>query len=471
MALKAFSKGGTLLAFTAVEMLAPFMRMIILTHVLGGFELGFSAALSAAYATVEQVTDTGLFRFVLATPRDQYRQALSVAHGMSVIRGVVVGLLFLALAYPTACTMVACDQWESFACLGMLTFIKSLENLEIRIYERDYRYAPQLIASISSHSSGLIAMALVGLETRTHHAVLAYLFTQSIVYVILSHVLAKSPISARFGGPLMSKMLHFSLPLMINGTGNALMGQGDRLFVGAFLGLEQLGLYAVMILTSYVPTTLVYQLANKLFLAGFMNSTGNETVYRARMKLYSRVIPMIATIYAVGWIALGPVVIPLVFGSRFVVSNSEVLLISFIVYLRICRAEPAQSLLIQNHLTKRLAVGNQVPVIGLLLGGLLVAQFRTLEALLSGMVVGEVLAVLAMIFMARKVWHNPWIDGLTWIAALLVFPVVMGVALMQFGPGLHLAARVGVGLAIGVFVLILAAVAALPLFRQSYRRA
>lgn len=470
MRLNALSKGGALLALTAVEMLAPFVRMIILTHVLGGFELGFSAALSAAYATVEQVTDTGLFRFVLATPREQYRQALAVAHGTSFIRGLVVGALFLALAYPVACTMVACDQWPSFAWLALLTFIKSLENLEIRVYERDYRYGPQLIASIASHSCGLVAMGLVGFETRTHDALLAYLFTQSIAYVILSHVLAASPVKFSFGGPLMGKVMRFSLPLMVNGTGNAIMGQGDRLFVGAYLGLETLGLYAVMILTSYVPTSALFHLIGPIFFAGLMNSTGRPDTFETRLKLYSRAVPMLAAIYAVGWITLGKTVIPLVFGARFIVTDAEVLLVGLIVYLRICRTEPAQSLLIQSHLTHRLAVGNQIPTIGLAIGAFFCWMHPALESLLLGMAMGEVLAISVMFTMARRVWRGVWKDAVLWSMAMIVLPAAMGSFLMEIGPSDHLPLRIGIGLGIGVFVAILALLFVLPLLRKGYKR-
>ncbi|KQS80567.1 hypothetical protein ASG25_03000 [Rhizobium sp. Leaf384] len=468
--MSAISKGGALLGLTAVEMMAPFVRMVIMTHLLGGFELGFAAALSAVYGTVEQVTDTGLARFVLATPRDQYRQALAVAHGISVIRGLVVGCLFFALAHPVACMMSTCDQWTSFASLAALTFIRSLENLEIRVYERDYRYGPQLLASILSHSCGLVAILIVGLQTRAHDALLAYLFTQCIVYVIFSHVLAPSPVRFGFSGPLVGKVTRFSLPLMLNGTGNAIMVQGDRLFVGAMLGLETLGLYAVIILTSYVPTSALFRLIGPICFAGLMNSSGRPDVFKARLKLYSRAIPMLAALYAVGWITLGSAVIPAVFGSRFVVSDMQMTLVGVIVYLRICRAEPAQSLLIQSHLTHRLAVGNQIPAIGLAIGATWSWMYPSLEALLAGMAIGEVLALCVMYVMARRVWTGAWGEALFWNGSLIALPLAMGLFLEEMGPAIHLLPRIGIGMGIAVGLAILALVLILPLFRHGYRR-
>jgi O-antigen/teichoic acid export membrane protein len=443
---RALAKGGSLVALTATEMLVPFVRMIILTHILGPFEFGFAAALSAAYATIEQITDTGLFRFVLASPRDRYKEALATAHGIALIRGVLVAAVFLAVAYPTACTITSCGDWQSFAWLAPLTIIKSAENLEIRVFERDYRYWPQLTASIVSHSIGLLVMALIGVHYQTHYALLGYLGAQSLSYVVLTHLLTKTRFSVALRTPMVREALHYSLPLMMNGAGNAIMAQGDRLFVGAVLGVETLGLYAVMILTAYVPTSGLSRLMGPIQFAGLMNASDRADLYAARLRLYCRSIPIVAAIFALGWIVLSRPFVQTILGNRFVMSDIEILLIAMIIYFRICRAEPATSQMLQSRRTKQLAFANQIPIVGLALAATFTFIRPALESVLLGTTIGEVLAFGVMLQLARPGWGAAWRDSLIWSSALALFPAALGAFLMAIGPSDHMLLRVEIGI-------------------------
>ncbi|CAO4157375.1 hypothetical protein DHODJN_26405 [Methylorubrum extorquens] len=469
MRLAAVSKLGALAFLGATEIGVPFVRMIILTRVLGPYEFGFAAALSATYGAVEQITDTSLYRFVLAMPREQYREALATAHGIALMRGVIVAALFLALSYPVSCGMVSCGDWSSFAWLATLPLIKSFENLELKIQERDYRYKLQLIASLVAHGCGIAAMLAVGVWTRTHEAVIAYLIVQAVANVALTHLLASVPFRVVLRGALTKGALQYSLPLMANGLGNAIMTQGDRLLVGALLGLETLGLYAVVILTSYVPTSGLFRLLGPVQMAGLVNAADRPDVYAARLRLYARAVPMVAAAYALGWEVLAKSFLPAIFGQRFVASDLTILLVGLIVYLRVCRQEPMTAILLQTGGTGRLAVANQMPMLGLALGALLMWLQPQLESLLAGMVVGEIVALVVALRIVCGSLGTMWRDAIVASVSLAVLPLVVGVlfeAVEMFDP---LLPRLAVGCGCAV-VLVAAGVAVLfsPV-REAYR--
>jgi O-antigen/teichoic acid export membrane protein len=461
MRLAAISKAGALAVLGATEIGVPFVRMIVLTRILGAYEFGFAAALTATYGAVEQITDTSLYRFVLATSRDRYEEALATAHGIALVRGVLVAMLILALSYPFGCGMVSCEEWSGFAWLAPLPLIKSLENLEVRVYERDYHYKPQLAASIISHGCGIAAMLVVGTQTGTHHALLAYLLVQACINVAMTHLLR---------GPLTAQALRYSLPLIVNGMGNAIMTQGDRLLVGGMLGLQTLGLYAVVILTSYVPTSGLFRLLGPIQLAGLVNAATQPSVYAARLRLYARAVPIIASIYALGWEVLAKSFLPAIFGSRFVASDLTILLIGLIVYLRICRTEPATSLLLQTRGTGQLAIANQIPMLGLALGASFMYLQPQLESLLVGMTIGELIAFGTALFIVRSRLGFAWRDAVIFSAAFIVPPLAIGLLFASIAALDPLLYRTCIGLSCGIGVVGAAGILLAQTVRDGYLR-
>src|SRR3954452_6699238 len=103
----------SLLSFTAAQLFYPLVRTLILARILSNLEFGFASALAASYATFELVTDIAIHRFVLATPRSEYRAALAGAHGLSILRGAVAGMVAAAVAPVLAHMMSLSADWTS----------------------------------------------------------------------------------------------------------------------------------------------------------------------------------------------------------------------------------------------------------------------------------------------------------------------------------------------------------------------
>lgn len=430
MKLSVWLRALPLFGFSFVEMAVSFVRAIILTHFLGPHEFGFAIAISAAYATIEQITDLAIFRFVAANPRSVYAEAIAGAHALNIFRGAILACFVLIISYPAACMLADCGDWPSFAWLAPVVMLKSFEHFEIRIRERDYRYWPQLIASVASHSAGLTAIAITAYATGSHYAFIVYLLVQSAAYVIASHLLAVDRYQIKIRTPFLQKALAFGRPLMINGMGLAVIGQGDRLMVGALMGLPTLGLYAVLILAGTVPISGLCRIIGPLQFAGLHNTSPESVEYIARLKLFSRALPMIAGCYALVLIAFLKPVVPLFFGTRYMISDPLPLLVGMIAFLRIVRIEPHTSLLLLSQDTYKLAVASLSPGLGLLCATVLVLMYPSIESVLIGGVAGEGIGLGVMIAMTRKLFKSALVDYVaslfgTLTIVLLAYALVM----------------------------------------------
>lgn len=424
-------RGLSLVSFSAVRVIYPLARTLILARVLSGFEFGFASALSASYSTFELITDIAIHRFVLATPRDDYQEALNAAHGLSLIRGAAAGLLAFAAAPGLAYMMSLQAGWTSFAWLGLAIFIRSFEHFELRVAERDYRYSAQLLMNVISNTFALAIMLATWLYVRDHTIFIAMLFAQNISYVLASHLFAKAPYRPKVLSSYFYKAVRFAYPLILSGVGLAVVSQGDRLLVGSVLDVPTLGVYSVLILTITVPAGAVTQIASSLALAGLHNVSGNEARGQSRLLLYARLMLILGVCSAFGLLAFMNVVVPFVFGPRFAVANDIIALLALVSFFSLARAEPTTSALLVNHRTRALAALSVSSVVGLAVAAVLAILFRSLYTVLLGRLIGEVFGFIVTMAMLRpylgKLGWRPLIAGWwagVWIVLAIAFDLL-----------------------------------------------
>jgi O-antigen/teichoic acid export membrane protein len=431
-------RGYGLVAISSMEIGLPFIRMMLMSRWLSLPELGFASALASAYALFDQITDIAIYRYVYSEPREHYEDALAAAHALSVTRGVIVGALIFALSPLIAAAFSLQANWMDFAALSGIIFIRSFEHLESRVAERDYNFGSLAKLTFGANSlsfAGLVAgLALL----HDHRALTASLYGLAIGFAIFSHMVARTPYRLAFLTPQFRKAFNFGYPLMLNGVGLAVSAQGDRFLVGSMLGMAELGVYSVAMLAIIVPISMVYRIMSSITSATLYNASASAQNMKKILALTSRVTPMIAALYAIGVLCLANIVVPLVFGPQFRVSQYAVSLLAVGAFLRIARAEPFNSLLLLAQHTKKIALGSLSVVGGLVFGFILMYYHRSIDAALMGRALGEALNLGVMLVMTRKLLQGAGPDYymsfatalvLVLTASLLVFLTPVGEAL------------------------------------------
>ena len=140
------------------------------------------------------------------------------------------------------------------------------------------------------------------------------------------------------------------------------------MLVGYLFGVGTLGLYAVVLNISVIPTALLLSAASSLAMS-YLVSVEHASETRVRPERYRGLVAlfsMLGNLYAlfvaltVDWLT------PLIFGSAFTINESVHLLIVAIVYFRIQRAGAPTALLLVNSQTGRLALLNLSAGFGLI---------------------------------------------------------------------------------------------------------
>ncbi len=455
-------KGFTLLSIGGLDVVAPFVRMMILTRLLDIHELGLTAALAATLGTFGQITDLAIHRFVYSTPRSAFAEALASAHALAALRGVVVAAMAIACA-PWFGEVFSPDQgWLGFASLAVILLCGSFAHLEPLVVERDYRYGGQLKISLAANGLSLVVLAATAFYTQDHRALLAALLAQAIVAVVVSHMVSSQPYRLKFRSPFFMSAWKFGYPLMINGLGLAILSQADRLMVGAVLGLPALGYYTVAMLAAVVPIGFLFKVLGTVNLAALRNASGDGEQFATRLRLYACMMPLIAAGYAMALLTLLNIAISVAFGSRFAVDAWVLVVLALGAFFKIIRTEPFASLLLHEQKTGTLALTNLSTFVGLAAGTVMALSSRELIYPFLGRLIGEIVGLAVALVLTRSTFHVAVKDFLASIAVSLA--IVGAASLALLGTSID-AAPVSRFATMSVFSLLVAGAAGLLLPR------
>lgn len=366
-----------------------FAANIILSRLLAPDQFGTAVAISAVLGLGSLATDVALDRFVMI---DGTARSLSTAHLLAAGIGLVLAAILCATA-PVAAGLFGVGNFAgSFALAAAITAIGGFANLGLKQIQRNYNYGPDAIAQVSANVAGLVALLIAATILRNHRAIIVGLGVQSALYVLLSHVLAPTRYTMSFDKRTLLRALSFGLPLTLNGIGLATVSQLDRILVGHWLGVKELGLYAIVFSMSVVPTSLIISTLSGPSLSFLLSEDKGASARASRYRLLLTLYSLVAGLYAC-WLALSlDVLVPLIFGSSYTLSGRTHVLFILISSFRLLRSGAPTSLLLATGKTKRLALLNLSAGIGLVVASACLTVWPGLEAMLFGIAIGELIA-------------------------------------------------------------------------------
>lgn len=386
------------------EFATRFLRTIILSRLLSPAEFGTSVALSVVVGTAMMISDIGLDRFILLKSGDESRRALAAAQTIQLMRGLLLAASMLAAARPAAEFFDVPQAERSFLWLAVIPVVHVCAHLGPKQAHSSYDFRQDAWANIAASAASLVAAgAAVLCVARDHNAILVSLISAEVAYVCATHILSRQKFTMAWDSQIMLEALRYGLPLTLNGVGLAILAQADRMLVGATFGVEILGTYAVIVSIAIATMSPIY---------ATFSSVALVTVARNRPN--SRRFPDLFTAVVWGFGLLGfahcafiglslDLIVPKIFGDRYVVEPGVRIALATIAFIRVMRGPPSVLLLVDGG-TGRLTASNLVAGIGLGVAIVSVQAVPTLDAVLIGMLVGDLLSLLLFqLFQFRQV--------------------------------------------------------------------
>jgi O-antigen/teichoic acid export membrane protein len=374
-------------------------RNVILSRLLVPDQFGTAIAISVVLGLAGLVTDVGLDRFVMINMRPR---ALSAAHVLLIVRGALLALALVGSA-PLTATLFGVPQFAgSFALAALAPLFGGFVHLGIIQSQRDYNYVSESVAQLVANSAAIVAVFAGVMTMHDHRAIIAGFVTESLTYVILSHVLAKVPYRLRSDKQTLRAALSFGLPLTVNGIGLATISQLDRVIVGHWFGVRALGTYAVILNVAVVPVSLILRVFGTLGLSYLLSSRDVSPTNSKNYNLLVFAYSTLALLYSL-WVVLTiDILTPFVFGAAFSVDPTVHALITILVFLRLQRGGAPTTALLKSGRTVELALLNFSAVLGLLCALTFVFLRPSFDSIVFGVVVGDFVVFILFFFVSSS---------------------------------------------------------------------
>ncbi|MDZ4375394.1 MAG: oligosaccharide flippase family protein [Phenylobacterium sp.] len=385
-----------------VAQLCALLRFTILARLLGAEELGLAAILILTSQFFQSVSTTGADRFIIQDREGDDPKMQGLVQAVLAARGVLTAIALVLFSGLVAALFKAPELRTPLMGLALTPLILGFMHLDLRRVQRDLDFRPESIGILGSEIVALLCTAVAAWITRDASAVIWGLTARAIVQVAVSHLTAKRPYRFAFVRDQAMRFSHFAAPLFLNGILLFFGTQGDRVIVGNGLGAEALGHYSAALLLIFYPTTLLTRLVVGFYLPPLARSRDDPKLYAIERNRLSGRIMLLSLAMMVGFVAVAPFAMPLLYGPRFVEPVSILGAIAALQTLRFIRVWPTT---VANSIGRSsiLLYNNIVRIAILPLAIWAVNHFQSLEALILAFVIGEVGAMLSALWHLHRV--------------------------------------------------------------------
>lgn len=375
-----------------VGFFSRFLRTILLSHFLAPAELGVAIAITVVITTSEMISEVGLHHVVLVRSGPEACEFLSAAHGLQLLRGLVISIALASLCVPLSAMFGIPQLWRSFLLAAFIPLLRSFYHLGVYQIQRDYEYRPHVLSVCLSSLAGFGIAILAVAWWPDHRIILMSLGGEALLLVILSHLLSPTTYAWRAPPRFVREVLKYGLPLTANGIALAFISQADRLLVAGKLGVDSLAVYAVVVGLAQTPISPIFEFFGTLGMSMMVRSQGTPERQLASFTWLMWLFSLLAFTYAASVGLTLDFLAPLVYGAHYSVPQSWRVFITGIVFLSTYRGAHTILLLSLGH-TAKLAIANASVGLGVVAAAIAVAAHPAPESILAGKLFGDIVSI------------------------------------------------------------------------------
>jgi len=280
---------------------------------------GLTALVSILMQGLEMLSDVGLQASIVQNKRGDDPAFLNTAWTIQVVRGMVLYLIALLLAWPFA-QIYDAPELVWLVPVGCFSVVfTALNSTSLFTLRRHLRIGTIAIIDLSSRAACVVVMVVWALIHPTVWALVAGGLTAALCELVASHCV-KVGYRNRFHWDPEAALDIVNFGKWIFGSTAVffLSRQGDRLLLGRFLGVSFLGVYSIAVFLSDAVGAAITQLTHGVLYPVFSEIARErrdqlrDAYYRARLRLDALSLTALG-----GLMALGPWLIDFLYDERY----------------------------------------------------------------------------------------------------------------------------------------------------------
>lgn len=207
---------------------------------------GLMALVTVVLVGLTMFSDMGLGPAILRSPRGDDRPFLDTAWTLSVARGLVLFLLACLLALPLAALYDAPALAALILVAALSLLIHGFSPTRIDTANRHLLLGRVTLLDLASQTLGILVMIALAFASGSVWSLVLGAVAGALTRLALMWTLLPGPANRFAWDPEAGReLLHFGKWIFASTVCGFLISQGDRLILGAYLTLGQLGLYNI----------------------------------------------------------------------------------------------------------------------------------------------------------------------------------------------------------------------------------
>ncbi len=308
----------TLLGF-GTTMLLRLGSNVILTRLLVPEFFGLMALISVLQIGLSLFTDVGIGQSVIQSKLGDDRQFLNTAWTIQVIRGLLVWVICVALAWPMAQIYEEERLRWLIPIVAFTAVLNGFNSMSIFSLNRYLKLDKLLLFNLTGLILSIVVMVVWSLIHPTIWALVSGAWAASLYTLVGSYLLLPNS-GHRFAWDRRSldDLASFGRWVFISTTMVFFAEQSDRLILGKLLTFELLGIYNIAFTLASLPRTLIKQISNKVIFPA-VSRKSEMPRHELRSKLLQqrqRVLLGLACVISIP-VGLGDYIVDILYDNRY----------------------------------------------------------------------------------------------------------------------------------------------------------
>ena len=398
--------GAQLFAGQIASQVLAFLRNFIVARLLVPEDFGVASTFAVTITALELLSDFSLEKIIVRDRKGDEKQFQATITMLNMLRYLILSAAIFFSAGWIANLFEVPEAKTAYQILAAVPIIRGFVHLDVFRMQREMNFTMEIVAHVGSQFAGLVVASILAYLTRDYTSVLWGVIAQSLVMVVITHIMAGRRYSLAFNREYAIAALIFGWPLMVNGIVLMLSTQADRVLVGAYLGMTDLAQYTIAALLVSVPGSSLYRIVSTLALPWLSKEQDNHGAFQSKYDTLGHVVGLIAVTVFVPIALIGSDVIAFAFGSGYLGNWVLIGWLAVAMAIRFMRCRIVNALLANGN-TKDLMLSETARIVGIVLAYFALVMGGGLLEVGICMCIGEIVAYVVCIIRLNALKTGP----------------------------------------------------------------
>lgn len=358
----------TFVGYGASQLLKLLSTLILARLLVDPKTFGLMALVNVFLTGLEVLSDLGIGLDIVQDPRGEDPVFLNTAFFMQMGRSLLLCAMAVGLAIPFAAFYHQPEvRW--LATVGSFSIgIRGFVSMSIWLMTRRVQIGKVTTINLVGDAVGLITSVIWAWISPTAWALVAGKVASAIAYVVASHFYSDWRPSFTWERRAARDILIFGSGIFLSSATYFFSSESERLIVGKFASVAELGCFSLALSMSYAPFVIVQRIISNVFFPMISNiAREDETKAAFHFKKFRLVFFLASVLMGLGFIVLSGYAVKLLLRPQYADTAWMLQLLGFRSALELF-GSAASVMLLAVGVTRYAAIGNTAKLLFMAVG-------------------------------------------------------------------------------------------------------